>query len=880
MSQNFELASKLARTLQLPLTTAYGSDPDKPAAALKVGTSLWVFPVTCSADSASMCADLSPLVHSPPPEDVTQCKYVIPGYAEKPTRLQFGHEAVSAKFAVNRLIDMPTTFEESQAQLLKEALSPVEGSNLIKIKATFDEFGSPASEEEVDAATLLNDIVLGQFTRLKTNRLVFIEAEAGKGKTILLASVVKRLQGAAIKLPIYIPLRKLPIQSGIGLRDVFQLVGVMGAGADQLQRAIQEGLVTLFLDGIDEVSGRYDRGLIRDLLSDLTQKLSGPETTLVLSGRKTEARQLEGTKWQIIELDLPDSDDPEFRRYVEMIFDNLAKEWNDYIGKFPAEFDELIGASPIDAQALSEKKHIVDWIVDTFPAVGKDQSLFFVQGLAAIGIGRRIRNRKPLVSGRRRHVPEVVDVCRAATVFACLREQSKIDEIARNVYVASNQMATLRGFAILASTTKSTPGLPSPNELAKKVFGIDPVNDHEMYTAIVRQNGKHALLYANEGAAGNYRPKFLSEWIRNAFLAEAVAENHECGINPAEIPNLIATADRARLAFASLIPDILLDNAIPRRFVEVLVKAAGEEKSAVACSNLWQLRAALGDDRVGGVFPRPVPLTQIDGAEFIGRTIDGQLTGESFFLDDTVFSGSSISNCTMTDVSLSSTEFRSCNLKNVAFRERCEGPILFEACTFRDCTFHNMRSRGTPALYFLDCRFECNCLISQQVPAYGETQSAPVAVFKNCTTSVELDDLATGDWLQFSLPLNGVTYVPEPRPDYAVECLREVLRTFFPTRMGALGDLQARDYIRLSALGRGCLPPGSPGRDELQSILESEGFDSGGRHDHLYAPWSSVMGGREQQRSIREDMIKFMQDSSVRGKVIQELLRKLSKYFP
>lgn len=875
MSENLQLADRLSKTLQIPLSVKCA-----PAAALQVGTILWVFPEsieTRCVDAPSLRHELAAFMSALPPEEVTLCRYVLPGFIGGPTRLQLGHEVVSTKFAINGLLDLPVTFEQTQTSLIEEALRPVLGGGLIKTRAIYDKIPMQPEAPPEDAASLLKLLIRRTGSAPK---LTFVEAEAGKGKTILLASVARDLREISDNLVIYIPLRKLPIQAGIGLYDIMQLIGAVGAGADHLEKAIQNGLVALFLDGIDEVSGRYDRALISDLLGDLTRRLSGPDTALVLSGRKTEARQLSGA-WQIMGLDLPPPTDPEFRLYVEAVVDQLLGEWDGCIDKLPREFDELFGAAYVEPQARRERDLIVDWIVGVFPAVGKDPSLFFVQGLAAIGIGARIGNRKQLRVGKGLYVPEIVDVCRSATVFACLREQSKVDDIARNAYVAEAQMATLRGFAILASATKALPSLPTPNEVAKIVFAVDPVNNHEVYTAIVRQNAKHALLYATEGAAGSYRPKFLSDWIRNAFLAETVSGgNYPCGIEPSDIPYLVATADRARLAFSSLLPDVLGTRNVPKGFVDTLV-AETEAGSEVACSNLWQLRASIGDQRVGIQFPRPLSLSQIDQAEFIGCIINGELSGEAYFLDDSSFEGCTVKNCTLSGVSMSGVAFRSCRLENLTLENCCEGPILFEACTMTACTFQNMVSRGTPSIYFVDCCFDGEeNVISQEIPAYGETVATPVVQFQNCTTAGKLDALLIGEWLHLNIPAQGIKYVPEPKKDWAAECLREMLRTFFPSRVGSVGEIQARDYIRLSALGRGCLPTGSPGRSELQTILESVGFDPGGRSDHLYAPWSSVLGGREYERTIRSEMIDFMQDNTVRGPTIQTLLKKLGKYFP
>ncbi|EGY01713.1 hypothetical protein AZA_39130 [Nitrospirillum viridazoti Y2] len=875
MSNIFYFAERLSRTLGVSLQDA--GVPGASAKKMQVGTVLWVFPDdvdVVSDDIDSLREKLSIFLISNHPEEVSLCRYVLSGFYKSQARIKLGHEVVSLKFSIRELLDVPRTLENSQDLLINEALSSLMGGSPIKTSAVCNSSEISGCPLASDAESLLKFIICSDDQERKQ---IFVEAEAGKGKTILLASVVRSLNAASDRLFIYVPLRRLPIQAGVGFYDIMQLIGVVGEGANRLEKAIQNGLVALFLDGIDEVSGRYDRVLIRDLLNDLRRKLSSNDATIVVSGRKTEARHLDDS-WKIVGLDLPSQTDPDFRKYVQLTIDRLIGEWDSFINKFPSEFNSMFGVDCVDEQALREKSEIVDWILEVFPIVGKDPSLFFVQGLAAIGIGARIGNRKSLRNGKILYVPTIVDVCRSATVFACLREQSKVDDIARDNYSTEDQMATLRGFALLSSATKSLPSLPTPYEIAQKVFSVDPVNNNEVYTSIVRQNAKHALLYAAEGAAGSYRPKFLNDWIRNSFLAEVIVNERYCGIDHADIISLVATADRANLAFSTLLPDILDGKDAPEEFINTILLEA-RAGSEFACTNFWQLRASIGDAHVGGQSPRPVPLTQIDRAEFIGCVINNDLSGDSYFLDDSSFEGCRISNCILSSVSMVGVNFRSCELINIEIINQCEGPILFEGCVFNGCRFVDMISKGCPALYFVDCRFEGENIISQEIPAYGASVAFPLTNFRNCTSSEQLDHLLRGDWLQLNAPIQGIRYLPNPKPNLSVYCLRETLRAFFPSRVGDGGEFQARDYIRLTALGRGCLPSGSPGRDDLQGILESVGFATGGRSDHLYAPWSSVLGGKEQDRVIRAQMIEFMQDNDKCDGVISVLLRKFGRYF-
>lgn len=425
---------------------------------------------------------------------------------------------------------------------------------------------------------------------------------------------------------------------------------------------------------------------------------------------------------------------------------------------------------------------------------------------------------------------------------------------------------------MLASATDRV-NLPTPNELTAEAFKIDPVNDNEVYVAVTRQNAKHALLYANE-AAGTYRPRFLSDWVRCSFLAQSLSDADVPKLTKGEVLGLVAGAERARLTFSSILPAMLGEAPVEGSWLDALEMAVAQG-SAPASGNQWQLRAAVGDERMGRSVGRPLPLAEIDGAEFVGSVINGELSGDSFILDDSEFDVCMINGVTLTSVSLSRVTFRGCDLTKVSL-VGCDGPILFQDCDFEECLFEDMWSAGVPALHFVDCRFRGpGTIIRQHRPAFGADNASAIARFEGCITEVPPERMFSGDWTFLDGRGTGLSLDRKPAAKPWVDCLRQTLRPFFPVRMGTAGTIQARDYIRLSALGRGRMPAGAPGQPQLKAILEAFGFAPGGRSDHLYAPWSGVLGGGEADRKFRGELIDFMADPTREGPTVGKLLQRI-----
>jgi hypothetical protein len=105
-----------------------------------------------------------------------------------------------------------------------------------------------------------------------------------------------------------------------------------------------------------------------------------------------------------------------------------------------------------------------------------------------------------------------------------------------------------------------------------------------------------------------------------------------------------------------------------------------------------------------------------------------------------------------------------------------------------------------------------------------------VAAFQDSLTDDSLPALIQGDWAGIMHgAIEGIQQSHwAPARDLAVDCLRRLLRTFFPLRVGAGNQHQVRQYIRISAIGRGAFPTGSPNPAALASILKSEGSPTGG----------------------------------------------------
>jgi hypothetical protein len=837
---------------------------------------LWVFIDNPEISSPEALKAATEVYQVALPDAVSAVHYVLAGWApsdQEKVAMGLGRSVVSVRLALRKLLDLPATFDSSQEDLLAEALIAIRQLRTEPIRMSLVD---AKGDRHPDAATKLMESL--NMPQASGGGLLFFEAEAGKGKTILLGSVAKSMRADKRgKLPIFIPLRKLPLESGVAWENITQLIGVVGKGAERLIRAIKAGLVTIFLDGLDEVSGRYDKNLIRDLLQLITDRLSAQDAVVILSGRRTEARHLNASKWRVFSIELPELNSPAFKDYVHLVLDGLIVQ-SELPVEVPQEYIDLIGDRPADDQVKRERNSIVEWIIEILPEVAKEPSLFFVQGLASIAIGRRAGNRAPLRSqDGKPYAPPIWDVCLSAAVFACIRECSKVDGIAGAEYSVANQMSILQGFAALSSAP-SLANNPTPNELVPGAFHVDPVNSPEVYVAITRQNAKHALLYATE-AAGAYRPRFLSDWIRCSLIAKVFNSDTPLGqLSRQEVLKLAAAAERARYTFELLLPSVLDGEPVHAEWLQAIDAAVAEGFEA-ASTNQWALRAAVGDTCFNVPVANPLPWAEITDLEFVGFSISEELNGSQYFLDGTQFINSSITNVRLETVSMCAVAFINCEVSNLELVD-CDGPIKFENCTLKSLKISNLKSKGKPALTFDSCSFvDDENLISQEISPYGESEYAALVDFKDCFTDADIDTLLTGKWIAMTKPLTGISQDVAPAASKPEVCLRRALRSFFPSHIGSDRSLQARPYIRLSALGRGSMPAGSPGQEELQRIFETQGFTTGGRSDHLYGPWSSVAGASASGVALRNELLEYLFDTTKRGPKVQLMLDKITQHF-
>lgn len=865
---HFDVAKAIATTMDRNLIPyAQG------ARAFELKAELWVFVDDPAISTPELLTEATCISQKPLKMGLRAVHYVLPHWApngEELITLGLGLTAETVRMAQQRLLDLPSTFEASQQFLINETLEPIRSLGIDPVRMTLvDQLG----DRKVDAvADLTRRVYSGA-------GLIFIEAEAGKGKSVLLASTAQKLHSDKRgKLSVFIPLRKLPLSEGIAWESIAQLIGIVGQGANLLAQAVKSGLVTVFLDGIDEVAGRYDKQLVLDLLNLITLRLGSPDSKVMLSGRRTEARHLHNSDWTVLNVDLPDLNGDDFRAYVAAVFDGITeRSKNAGEIELPPEYEELIGSRPADDLVLREKQSIVDWILEVFPEVAKEPSLFFIQGLAAIAIGRRSGNRAPLYQDNKAIIPRVRDVCLSAAVFACIRETSKIDAIAAQKYSVKNQMRALQGLAALAS---APPGMhvPTPYEIVPQAFDVDPVNASEVHVAITRQNAKHALLYATE-AAGAYRPQFLSDWIRCTMLTQIFTSNAAIAhLNRDQTLQLAASAERAKFTFETLLPSVLNDGAVDDHWRQALDQAIANGTES-ASANLWFLRASIGDEALTEPVQAPLPLSEITDIEFTGFEIGSELSGEDFFLDGNRVVNSSISSVRLQGVSLSDVSFENCILSDVELVS-CDGPITFEGCELSGFRVKNMRSKKRPALQFVNCTFigDKNLLV-QEVAAYGDTAYGSPVVFENCECDCDVAKLMQGEWTAKEEVLNGISRKSVQTMSNEEACLRRVLRAFFPTHLGDGSTLQTRRYIRLSALGRGSMPAGSPGQEALKQVLESVGFTDGGRSDHIYAPWSGVAGASQAGMELRTELLDFLRDGSNCSTRVRSMLTKISRFF-
>jgi hypothetical protein len=787
----------------------------------------------------------------------------VSGYKDSLSTVARGIYAGGLHAAIAEYVGLPSTWRGSIAQHATRALEPLRlgGESRARVVPL-----TLLIENESMSSTALLD-AFGAWGGRYKGKINYLRAEAGKGKSTILAHfTATQLQRDSGPLPIYIPMRLLSAHRGISLTNIGTSVGLQ---PDLLSLAVTSGLATLILDGLDEVSGRYDPVVVREILQLCSAELLSPQASIVISGRTTESTQLERTTSRVISAELPSPESDDFREYVHAVVAATAPEWKAIATGLPA----LGILASDDTETPAHTEQLVDWVSNSFEHFGRDRSLFFVQSLAGLGRTRQLDGNKPLYLSADRGQKwnaNLHDVAYLAAALACVRECSKIDPIAAERFTAEKQLDVLSLFALMAShSSASRLALPSANACVQAVFEIDPVHENEIFTACVRQLQKHALLFnASDGVrAGDWTPHFLSEWMRASLqvrllLRSGVIQRYPC-LAGVSLLDLLASSERSRLAFASLLPLALqassADNGVLTTFLAKMVEKANAG-DAEACANFWSYLSA---SEARSDLERPerlADLSDLSGLEFYDAQLGGEFSSNTCVFVETVFDGCTLVNCDFTACEMTGATFTRCTFVNVRCHY-CDGPVLFEDCVFEDSQVGNFRnSENAAGAQFIGCDFRGRTLLRQDAPV-SASAFGPAFDFSECRSMTALDELLGGDAL--GLVPRRISGIEAPGAKAtltpAETTLLRLLRPFFPSRVGT-DHLQVRRYIRLTAIGRGTLPVGAPSHGALTNILMSVGFTTGGRADHVYAPWSNVVGGGEAAIRLRNELQSFIRE--------------------
>ena len=780
--------------------------------------------------------------------------------------------------ALARLLHLPDGWRQAQLNSLEQTLRPVLVKGQSRAVALLARFEDGSTTEAPAWATKY----LSWHQRpSKAGKLLYLRAEAGKGKSTTLANLAySRLSVSTGPLPLFVPLRDLERGAGVSWSGIAERLGVVEADAERLALAVQAGLVLLVLDGLDEVSGRHNPTLVAQVVDLIVKKALTPHALVAISGRTTEGAFIDATKAVDVSLELPNVDEQSFSDFIEIVIDDITPAWETVSQRLPEPLLERPTREGPELPSDGERKQIRDWIRAVFDGLGKDRSLFFVQGLACIGRSRQLHGNKPLIiSGKVIETPATFDVCVLAASLACVREQEKIDQIARDFFTPAKQLDLLTLFALLASVGSSSTSLPTPNELAQRVFEVDPTHQNEEFSAILHQMQKHALLYSRrgEGSTGDWKPTFLSEWVRNALLVRAWRDRSRLAahLNGVDIGRLVASAREAKLAFYDVLPTLEM-TPDDRQALLAAVRLGSDSGSPEATANFWSYASASETPLAVGEVPLRTPeLTDFSGSEYDGLQFGSGFSGSYLLFNEVEIQNCEFAGSGFNECDFSGARFVGCQFVDADF-SGCFGTAVFDSCGFKNCVFTGSRAKREPAWYFIDSRFE-GVRVHQALPVM-EGAFVKVCIFEDCVVVEPTHTMFDGDALGFDprrvrgLDPEGTRAKRAP----AQQCLRAMLKPFFPSRVGEGRQVQARRYIRSSALGRGLLPAGSPSTKELLQFLEAEGFTSGGRAAHIYAPWSSVVGGGDNTVALRNELIDYMQTGR-EGPTVRRMLDRIKR---
>lgn len=804
----------------------------------------------------------------------------------KKTVIERGVSVLPLHQGLLSMMGFPQSWDSQQQVLLTKTLQPVVLGAEPK-PATL--YARRQDGSCIEAHVLLGDKLSKWLT--KPEPATYLKAEAGKGKTISLASAVySKLNSMNCPVPVFIPLRVLHRGRGISWEELCAAIGVLGDASENLRAAVHAGLASLVLDGLDEIAGRYDPTIVSGVLAVIQGSVASGHSCIILSGRTTEATLLQPSFAEVFSLDLPDENEPAFRDYAMRVAKAITPLWPKLMKRvpdLPAPTHDMNDVAPTS----QELEVIVEWLQIVFSDLGKERSLFFVQSLSCLGRTLQLAGNKALVIRQGSKLVQyqqvsLFDTAVLASTLACIREQDKIEDLAKSNFTPERQLDLLMFYSVMSSSSSSILNqLPRPNELAQKVFNIDPVNQNEEFTAVLRQLQKHALLFVSGGEglrAGDWRPDFLSDWTRSTLLCRAWLRRVEMGevVIQSTLSRAIAEAEHARILFQICFPELVSLGRLPSLKELVSCLQTGiDNQSPEASANYWALRAGLdpkNDVPLSQKSQGLVPFADLTEITFEGLALDQSFSGTLAILVGAEFDSCSLVGCRFDQSDFANTMFSGCTLNGVVFMN-CSGPFLFESCSFRDCRFIDSNSTNSPAYSFLDCTFEGGCKIQQDQFAYRGTYG-PIAIFENCICAEKAQEMFSGECLGMSVAsiVGLAQHSEKPSEPVDVACLRSLLKPFFPRRSGTAKDIQVRGYIRTSAIRRGRFPEGSPPASELIQMLFSLGFSDGGREGRIHAPWSPVAGGSPDAIVFRNELTAFMQQGK-QGDSVKELLDRIGK---
>lgn len=189
-----------------------------------------------------------------------------------PQVIALGIQAMSLHDALARVIGMPEGWRSSQSNFVAQALSSMSnetggGYRIARLKVLVDKEQTPQDAQD------------WMFTALSWGSdyrgwLLYFQAEAGKGKSTMLADLARRrLESGNGPLPLLVPLRDLRRGGSISWEAMVTPLGAVGTAATNLAHAVRVGLVVLMLDGLDEVAGRYDPNVVKEVLDIVFEHL-------------------------------------------------------------------------------------------------------------------------------------------------------------------------------------------------------------------------------------------------------------------------------------------------------------------------------------------------------------------------------------------------------------------------------------------------------------------------------------------------------------------------------------------------------------------------------------------------------------------------------